>query len=132
MPSATDVILDASGGAVRSIGLALTARDFARWGLMLCNGGQVGSGKTITGIKDFINDVQQPRACRGGVKKQTPWHRHPPILGTGVGRRRRSRGESRFPTPVALSIKYATLGSVTQLGAREVLVLLGFAGDRAR
>lgn len=54
-----NIMLDASGAAVSSIGLALTARDFARWGLMLCNGGRVGSGKTIAGIKDLIDDVRR-------------------------------------------------------------------------
>jgi CubicO group peptidase (beta-lactamase class C family) len=53
------VTLDPIGTAVSSIGLSLTARDFARWGLMLCNGGRVGSGTVIAGIKDFIDDIRR-------------------------------------------------------------------------
>ena len=53
------ITLDAIGTAVSSIGLSLTARDFARWGLMLCNGGRVGSGKVIAGIQDFVDDIRR-------------------------------------------------------------------------
>jgi CubicO group peptidase (beta-lactamase class C family) len=53
------ITLDAIGTAVSSIGLSLTARDFARWGLMLCNGGRVGSDKVIPGIQDFVEDIRR-------------------------------------------------------------------------
>jgi CubicO group peptidase (beta-lactamase class C family) len=52
------IVIDAIGTAVSSIGMSLTARDFARWGLMLCNGGQV-PGKVVAGIKDFVDDIRR-------------------------------------------------------------------------
>jgi len=53
------VILDAIGTAVGTIGLSLTARDFARWGLMLCNRGRVGGGKVVPGIEHFFDDIRR-------------------------------------------------------------------------
>lgn len=51
--------IDTVGGAVSSIGVSLTARDFARWGLMLCNGGAVGGGKVVPGIDKLVADVRR-------------------------------------------------------------------------
>jgi CubicO group peptidase (beta-lactamase class C family) len=53
------ITLDAIGTAVSSIGLSLTARDFARWGLMLCNGGRVNNGQVIPGIQHFVDDIRR-------------------------------------------------------------------------
>jgi CubicO group peptidase (beta-lactamase class C family) len=53
------IMLDNIGTPVSTIGLALTARDWARWGQMLCCGGEVGSGQTIPGISHFVNDIRR-------------------------------------------------------------------------
>ena len=51
--------LDQIGTAVGTVGLSMTARDYARLGLMLLNRGRVGSGFVFPGIGDLIRDAQR-------------------------------------------------------------------------
>lgn len=53
------ITLDNLGTSVSTIGLCLTARDWARWGQMLCNDGLVGSGEKLPGMADLVRDVQR-------------------------------------------------------------------------
>jgi CubicO group peptidase (beta-lactamase class C family) len=50
--------LDQIGTAVGTVGLAMTARDYARIGLMLVNHGQTGSGYTFAGIANLVDDLR--------------------------------------------------------------------------
>jgi CubicO group peptidase (beta-lactamase class C family) len=67
------LILDPIGTPIGNYGLALTARDWARWGEMLCSYGQVGSGRVLPGIRELVDDiVRSPGAEQLKGKWPTP------------------------------------------------------------
>ena len=53
------LIIDPIGTPIGNYGLALTPRDWARWGLMLCEHGRVGSGRVLPGIQTLVDDIKR-------------------------------------------------------------------------
>ena len=53
------LILDPIGTPIGNYGLALTPRDWTRWGQMLCNHGRVGGGRVLSGMRELVEDIQR-------------------------------------------------------------------------
>ena len=83
------ISLDRVGTPGGGFGLAVTARDWARFGQMLCNRGIAGTGLEIPGAKKMVDDVlctpglfskSSPYGYRNHFWTRVPWNQREPQL----------------------------------------------------
>jgi len=72
------LIIDPVGTPIGNYGLALTARDWARWGQMLCNHGHLGSGRVLPGMRELVDDI---RRNPGPERLEGKWSTPMPNIG---------------------------------------------------
>ena len=53
------MMVDHTGTLTGTFGLFVTARDWARWGQMVCNLGRVADGFVLPGIRELVDDVHE-------------------------------------------------------------------------
>lgn len=75
------ILIDPIGTAVSTIGVALTARDFARWGQMLCDGGRLSDRRVLPGIREMMDDVRQNPGVERWTEQSNAWDACPRYTG---------------------------------------------------
>jgi CubicO group peptidase (beta-lactamase class C family) len=75
------LMIDGAGCAAGQSGMACTLRDWARWGWMLCDGGRVGGGRTLPGIRELVADTQQHPESEKWTEKTGLKEGYPPGMG---------------------------------------------------
>jgi CubicO group peptidase (beta-lactamase class C family) len=67
------IFVDNIGTPISTIGLSLTLRDWARWGLMMCDGGRARDGQIVAGVRELVQDIgQNPQREKWTAKSNGP------------------------------------------------------------
>lgn len=95
------LMLDSAGTGWNSGGLCLSARDFARWGQMLCQGGRISRGLVVPGIAALVDDIRRNPGPERWTERTNALAFSPPNTGYRGLTWTTPRKPGRVPVPFA-------------------------------